>query len=385
MEQSKNKVTYHFNGVEYTMKNRFCQAVVRYYADQHPEAKLEDLQKVFDINKKVPMVASREQALAILDYEGKAGGDFFLGEGDDIDVRGGKVFVWKYFPKTYFDPFMVKVKELGYEFEVVGESEATQSETANTEKKKKTVTITINSPKVGNLYRFFDCSDEKYVDLFDDDADAEEVIDALWDNDAEPFAEDVIVYLSDDEEVNVRVEDEDGEELFDGEVSPVNEFCADPRQLDTSLLPKDVKKIIDEDIQNELNNWESEDFEEYENEHRDEEGQVDWSEFECSSISPGIVTDIIMSRKCNACAGKLIFTDTSTIYGASYDGVIELDEDEEFDIDKLELYITDHDVTTCWEDCVSPMVKYGNKFYLFDIGAWDRDEAEGEWKDLRDE
>ena len=59
MEQSKNKVTYHFNGVEYTMKNRFCQAVVRYYADQHPEAKLEDLQKVFDINKKVPMVASR--------------------------------------------------------------------------------------------------------------------------------------------------------------------------------------------------------------------------------------------------------------------------------------------------------------------------------------
>ena len=158
MEQSKNKVTYHFNGVEYTMKNRFCQAVVRYYADQHPEAKLEDLQKVFDINKKVPMVASREQALAILDYEGKAGGDFFLGEGDDIDVRGGKVFVWKYFPKTYFDPFMAKVKELGYEFEVVGESEATQSETANTEKKKKTVTITINSPKVGNLYRFFDCS-----------------------------------------------------------------------------------------------------------------------------------------------------------------------------------------------------------------------------------
>ena len=134
-----------------------------------------------------------------------------------------------------------------------------------------------------------------------------------------------------------------------------------------------------------MNNWESEDFEEYENEHRDEDGQVDWSEFECSSISPGIVTDIIMSRKCNACAGKLIFTDTSTIYGASYDGVIELDEDEEFDIDKLELYITDHDVTTCWEDCVSPMVKYGNKFYLFDIGAWDRDEAEGEWKDLRDE
>lgn len=117
------KVTYRFNGGEYTQKNRFCQAVVRYYADQHPEARLEDLQKVFYVSKKFPMVASREQALAILDSDGKAGGDYFLGEGDEIDVRGGKAFVWKYFSKTFFDPFMAKVKELGYEFEVVGETE----------------------------------------------------------------------------------------------------------------------------------------------------------------------------------------------------------------------------------------------------------------------
>ena len=117
------KVTYRFNGEEYTQKNRFCQAVVRYYADQHPEARLEDLQKVFYVSKKFPMVASREQALAIFNSDGKAGGDYFLGEGDDIDVRGGKAFVWNYFPKTYFEPFMKIVNELGYEFEVVGETE----------------------------------------------------------------------------------------------------------------------------------------------------------------------------------------------------------------------------------------------------------------------
>ena len=117
------KVTYRFNGGEYTQKNRFCQAVVRYYADQHPEAKLEDLQKVFGEVQKFQMVASREQALTIFTSDGTAGGDYFLGEGDEIDVRGGKAFAWKYFSKTFFDPFMAKVKELGYEFEVVGEVE----------------------------------------------------------------------------------------------------------------------------------------------------------------------------------------------------------------------------------------------------------------------
>lgn len=125
---SREKLSFFFNGEEYTQKNRLCQAVVRYYADQHPEAKLEDIQKVFDIDKKVTIVASREQALAIPDSVGKAGGDFFLGEGDDIDVRGGKAFVWKYYPKSFFDPFMAKVKELGIEVEVVGEAGSEDAE-----------------------------------------------------------------------------------------------------------------------------------------------------------------------------------------------------------------------------------------------------------------
>ena len=120
-KETQSKNSYRFNGEVYVKKNRFCQAVVRYYADQHPEAKLEDLQSVFGEVQKYPMVASREQALTIFTSDGTAGGNYFLGEGDEIDVRGVKAFAWKYFSKTFFDPFMAKVNELGYEYEVVGE------------------------------------------------------------------------------------------------------------------------------------------------------------------------------------------------------------------------------------------------------------------------
>ena len=143
MAKSNTKASYCFNGEIYTKKNRFCQAVVRYYADQHPEARLEDLQKVFYVSKKFPMVASREQALAIFDSAGTAGGNYFLGEGDEIDVRGGKAFVWNYFPKTYFEPFMKIVNELGYEFEVVGEADENEApvvaEIQDNVKKLKTI------------------------------------------------------------------------------------------------------------------------------------------------------------------------------------------------------------------------------------------------------
>ena len=181
--QSKNKASYRFNGEVYTKKNRFCQAVVRYYADQHPEARLEDLQKVFYVSKKFPMVASREQALAIFNSAGTAGGDYFLREGDDIDVRGGKAFVWNYFPKTYFDPFMKIVNELGYEFEVVGEAEDKNEQqendnlsdnSDNVELKEVEVTIKGQGITVG----FYTVDDEDMMEpivefsyLFDEDGD----------------------------------------------------------------------------------------------------------------------------------------------------------------------------------------------------------------------
>ena len=386
--QSKTKASYRFNGEVYTKKNRFCQAVVRYYADQHPEARLEDLQKVFYVSKKFPMVASREQALAIFDSDGTAGGNFFLGEGDDIDVRGGKAFVWKYFPKTYFEPFMKIVNELGYEFEVVGEaqSEATPSETANTEKNKKCIKITVSGPRRGCFDYFYDCSDDEYIEMFDDDASSYEIREALSENCSEPIAGSLINFLGHDGEVLVCVKDEDDDVLYDGEVFPVNNVKWDPRQLDTTELPSDMKEFLDEEIEDYSKYYSDDDIENYINKHTDENGQVDWSEFsnEFDAVAPGHIVDSVTWNNIEKAGKILMFNDLSSVYSPDYWAEIELDEDEEFDISKLELYITDHDVTECWDDCVSSIFRYGNKFYHLYGESWEVKDQDGKWYDRRD-
>lgn len=386
--QSKNKASYRFNGEVYTKKNRFCQAVVRYYADQHPEARLEDLQKVFYVSKKFPMVASREQALAIFDSAGTAGGNYFLGEGDDIDVRGGKAFVWNYFPKTYFEPFMKIVNELGYEFEVVGEaqSEATPSETANTEKNKKCIKITVSGPRRGCFDYFYDCSDDEYIEMFDDDASSYEIREALSENCSEPIAGSLINFLGHDGEVLVCVKDEDDDVLYDGEVFPVNYVKWDPRQLDTTELPSDMKEFLDEEIEDYSKYYSDDDIENYINKHTDENGQVDWSEFsnEFDAVAPGHIVDSVTWNNIEKAGKILMFNDLSSVYSPDYWAEIELDEDEEFDISKLELYITDHDVTECWEDCVSSIFRYGNKFYHLYGESWEVKDQDGKWYDRRD-
>ena len=367
---------------------RFCQAVVRYYADQHPEARLEDLQKVFYVSKKFPMVASREQALAIFNSDGTAGGNYFLGEGDDIDVRGGKAFVWNYFPKTYFEPFMKIVNELGYEFEVVGEaqSEATPSETANTEKNKKCIKITVSGPRRGCFDYFYDCSDDEYIEMFDDDASPYEIREALSENCSEPIAGSLINFLGHDGEVLVCVKDEYDDVLYDGEVFPVNYVKWDPRQLDTTELPSDMKELLDEVIEDCSKYYSDDDIENYINKHTDENGQVDWSEFsnEFEAVAPGHIVDSVTWNNIEKAGKILMFNDLSSVYSPDYWAEIELDEDEEFDISKLELYITDHDVTECWEDCVSSIFRYGNKFYHLYGESWEVKDQDGKWYDRRD-
>ena len=79
-----------------------------------------------------------------------------------------------------------------------------------------------------------------------------------------------------------------------------------------------------------------------------------------------------------------MFNDLSSVYSPKYWAEIELDEDEEFDISKLELYITDHDVIRCWDDCVSSIFRYGNKFYHFYGESWEVKDPYGEWYDRRD-
>ena len=392
---AREKVTFIFNGNEYTIKGRLCQAIMRYYADQHPEARLEDIQKVFDLGKKDIIFVSYEQAMETKDSTGKPGGGYYLTENDAIEVRGGKAYSWNYFPKTYFEPFMKIVDNLGYEVKFVGseinknetvcndvenaQSEATPSETANTEKKKKYINITVESPKRGCFDYYYDCSDDKYIEMFDDEASTSKIIDALSDDWEEPIAGSMIAFLGDEGEVLVCVKDEDDDVLYDGEVFPVHDVNWDPRQLDTTELPSDMKEFLDEHIEDCLNDYSDDDIEYI----TDENGQVDWSKFH---VHPGHMVDIVTLKNIEKAGKILMFNNLSSIYSPAYlaDIEIELDEDEEFDISKLELYITDHDVTECWEDCVSSIFRYGNKFYHLYGESWEVKDQDGHWYDKRD-
>ena len=108
------KANYQFNGQTYTIKGRLCHDIVKYYVEQNPNATLEELQKAFNTPTHM-IVATPEMASTVVNSDGKAGGDYYMKEADQIAIKKGKVVVWSYWPESYFKPFMEKVKALGFE------------------------------------------------------------------------------------------------------------------------------------------------------------------------------------------------------------------------------------------------------------------------------
>ena len=106
------KVKYQFNGQTYTIKGRLCHDIVKYYVEQNPNATLAALQKAFNTATHM-IVATPEMALTVVNSEGKAGGEYYMKEADQISIKKGKVVVWSYWPESYFKPFMEQVKALG--------------------------------------------------------------------------------------------------------------------------------------------------------------------------------------------------------------------------------------------------------------------------------
>ena len=103
-----------FNGKEIKGKGRLCLAIVKDYVEKHPDVTLAELKSVFNVPKCDNIVESLAVAMTITDSSGKAGGDHYVKEADQIVIKEGKVVVWSYWPERYYLPFMENVRKLGY-------------------------------------------------------------------------------------------------------------------------------------------------------------------------------------------------------------------------------------------------------------------------------
>lgn len=168
--------------------------------------------------------------------------------------------------------------------------------------------------------------------------------------------------------VNVRVEDEDGDVVFmDEEVDPYERSlsgCPQEWQLSGEMgdtLRQKLQDAIDKftakglDIsEDDYNNWDDND---------------DLSEFRDDIVSEIIAAplSLVQDQNCN-----LLLVEAPDVYGFFYECVIELADDEEFDIDKLHLMVSDYDgYPECYEDSILPVILYGNTFYELEIDDWE--------------
>lgn len=103
-----------FNGKEIKGKGRLCLAIVKDYVEKHPDVTLAELKSVFNVPKCDNIVESLAVAMTITDSSGKVGGDHYVKEADQIEIKEGKVVVWSYWPERYYLPFMENVRKMGY-------------------------------------------------------------------------------------------------------------------------------------------------------------------------------------------------------------------------------------------------------------------------------
>lgn len=129
-EEKQSKAVYRFDGKEYKKKTDLVQAVVHHYIDEHDITTIEELKQVFDIRVKqgIPMVLSLNDAMKVKSSDGKAGGNFAVGEDMQIALKkkgflgiktGVKVVVWNYWPEKYFNNFLDLCQRLGQKVDVV--------------------------------------------------------------------------------------------------------------------------------------------------------------------------------------------------------------------------------------------------------------------------
>ena len=127
--EKQAKAVYRFGGKEYKKKTDLVQAVVHQYIEEHDITTIEELKQVFDVRVKqgIPMVLSLDDAMKVKSSDGKAGGNFAVGEDMQIELKkkgflgiktGVKVVVWKYWPDRFFIGFLDLCKRLGLKVEV---------------------------------------------------------------------------------------------------------------------------------------------------------------------------------------------------------------------------------------------------------------------------
>lgn len=104
-----------FNGNRYSTKAQLCHAIVKYYIDKNPKVTINELKGTFGICNNKNTVEIYEEAMKTTDSAKNPGGNYYISESEQITINEGKVVVWRYWPEKYFNPFMEKVKELGYE------------------------------------------------------------------------------------------------------------------------------------------------------------------------------------------------------------------------------------------------------------------------------
>lgn len=204
------KAKYQFNGQTYKIKGRLCHDIVKYYVEQNPNATLTTLQKTFNTATHM-IVATPEMALTVVNSEGKAGGDYYMKEEDQIAIKKGKVVVWSYWPESYFKPFMEQVKALG--FDVVVEEPNVKAEDKESNKLKlhlwsEMCYRLILNPIVG----------EKSNELVDEnglDIDTFYELDEIIANEYERKYETLFDFYSSGDAIEYSVNDEDNEELDD--------------------------------------------------------------------------------------------------------------------------------------------------------------------------
>lgn len=99
---------------EYKSKGKLCHAIVKTYVEQHPDVTLAQLKQVFSVPKSDHIVESLDVAMTIKDSAGKAGGDFYIKEADQIKIKECMVVVWSYWPERYYPDFIANARKAGF-------------------------------------------------------------------------------------------------------------------------------------------------------------------------------------------------------------------------------------------------------------------------------
>lgn len=178
----------------------------------------------------------------------------------------------------------------------------------------------------------------------------------------------------------VRVTDEDGNVIFDDEVEvEQRRFNGNPHnwRFDDSVsvtLANRIKSLIDERFDKAYANYADEadctDEEKCRNDFWEEECDI------ADVITTEMLTDVLKVNS-EKDSDDIYYIWGGDLYGFSYGGEILLPEDEDFDIEKLRLFLHDYDGfgvnfngSDCW-DSVLPVIQYGNTFSQLYIEDWE--------------